>query len=96
MTSIMDFQNMMFLKSPINHSLQRAYNTTSEFPTCSIIIVDLIHVFILDLKKNAEPFFKVGMNEMPVRPTHGDMSTGHANSGAGLLTLLRVGTIVTK
>ena len=47
-------------------------------------------------KKNTEPFFKVGVNEMPVRPTHGDMSTGHANSGAGLLTLLRVGTIVTK
>ena len=47
-------------------------------------------------KKNAEPFFKVGVNEMPVRPIHGDMSIGHANSGAGLLTLLRVGTIVTK
>ena len=47
-------------------------------------------------KKNADPLFKVGMNEMPVRPTHGDMSTGHAISGAGLLTLLRVGTIVAK
>ena len=25
-------------------------------------------------KKNAEPFFKVNVNEMPVRPAHGDMS----------------------
>ena len=33
-------------------------------------------------KKNADPLFKVGVNEMPVRPTHGDMSTGHAISDA--------------
>ena len=50
----------------------------------------------LKKKKNADLFFKVGVNEMPVRPTHGDMSTGHAISGAGLLILLGVGTIVTK
>ena len=36
------------------------------------------------------------MNEMSVRPTHGGMATGHANSGVGLLTPLRVDTIVTK
>ena len=36
------------------------------------------------------------MNEMSVQPTHGGMATGHANSGVGLLTPLRVDTIVTK
>ena len=36
------------------------------------------------------------MNEMPVQPTHGDMATSHANSGVGLLTPLKVDTIVTK
>ena len=36
------------------------------------------------------------MNEMHVRATDDDIATGHAISGAGLLTPLRVGTIVTK
>ena len=34
------------------------------------------------------------MNEMPVRPIHDDMATGHAISGAGLLIPLGVDTIV--
>ena len=46
-------------------------------------------------KKNAD-LCKVGVNKMSVRPTHGDMATGHANSGVGLLIPLRVDTIVTK
>ena len=41
-------------------------------------------------------FFKVGVNKMSVRPTHDDMATGHAISGAGLLTPLGVDTIVIK
>ena len=36
------------------------------------------------------------MNEMPVQPIHDDMFTGHAISGARLLTPLRMDTIVTK
>ena len=59
--------------------------------------------FLPSEEEEHRAFFEVGVNEMSIRPTHGDMSTGHgdmstghANSGAGLLTLLRVGTIVTK
>ena len=47
-------------------------------------------------KKECRSSFKVGVNEMPVRPIHDDMATGHAISGAGLLTPLGVDTIVTK
>ena len=47
-------------------------------------------------KKNVNSLFKVGVNEMPVRPTHDDMATWHAISGVGLLTPLGVDTIVTK
>ena len=36
------------------------------------------------------------MIEMPVRPTLGIIPSGHNKSGAGLLTPLRVGTIVTR
>ena len=36
------------------------------------------------------------MNEMPIRPTHDDMSIGHAISGVRLLNPLGVDTIVTK
>ena len=36
------------------------------------------------------------MNEMPIRSIHDDMSTRHANSGAGLLIPHGVDTIVTK
>ena len=50
----------------------------------------------LQKKKNADPLFKAGVNEMPVQPTHDDMAIGHAISGARLLTPLRVDTIVTK
>ena len=46
-------------------------------------------------KKNAD-LFEVSGNEMSVRPTHGGMATGHVNNGVGLLTPLRVDTIVTK
>ena len=46
-------------------------------------------------KRNADPLFKVGVNEMPLRRTHDDMATGHAIIGAGLLTPLAVDTIVT-
>ena len=46
-------------------------------------------------KKNVDPLFKVGVSEMPVRPTHDDMATGHAISGAGLPIPLGVDTIVT-
>ena len=35
------------------------------------------------------------MIEMPVRPILGIIPSGHNNNGAGLLTPLRVGTIVT-
>ena len=45
-------------------------------------------------KNNADPLFEVGVNEMSVRPTHDDMATGHTISGAGLLTPLRVDTMV--
>ena len=47
-------------------------------------------------KKNADPLFKVGVNEMPIRSTHDDMATRHAINGAGLLIPLGVNTIVTK
>ena len=46
-------------------------------------------------RKNADPFLKVSVNKMSVRPTHDDMATGHAISGARLLTPLGVNTIVT-
>ena len=46
-------------------------------------------------KKNVDPLFKVGVNEMPVRSTHDDMAIGHAIIGVGLLTPLGVDTIVT-
>ena len=46
-------------------------------------------------KKNIDPLLKVDVNEMPVRPTHDDMATGHTISGVGLLTPLGVDTIVT-
>ena len=45
-------------------------------------------------KKNADPLFEVGVNEMPVQSTHDDMATSHAISGAGLLIPLGVDTIV--
>ena len=41
-------------------------------------------------KEECRSFFKVGVNEMPIRPTHDDMSIGHAISGARLLTPYRV------
>ena len=47
-------------------------------------------------EKERRTFFKVGMNKMLVRPTHDVMFTGHAISGAGLLILLEVDTIITK
>ena len=47
-------------------------------------------------KKKSQTSFKVGMNKMPVQPIHDVMSTGHAISGARLLTPLGVDTIVTK
>ena len=37
----------------------------------------------------------INVIEMPVRPTLGIIPSGHNNSGAGLLTPLGVGTIVT-
>ena len=36
-------------------------------------------------KKNADPLFKVDVNEMPVRPTHDDVATRHAISGADII-----------
>ena len=50
--------------------------------------------FFYSKKKNADPFFKVGVNRMPIRPTRDDMSTGYAISGARLLTLLKVDTMI--
>ena len=47
-------------------------------------------------EEECQSSFKVGMNEMPVRPIHNGMSIGHAPSGAGLPTPLGVYTIVTK
>ena len=38
----------------------------------------------------------INVTEMPVRPTLGIMFIGHNISGAGLLTPLGVGTIVTR
>ena len=53
-------------------------------------------ILCMKKKKNADPLFKVSVNEMFVQPTHDDMAIGHAISGAGLLTPLGVDTIVTK
>ena len=38
----------------------------------------------------------ISVIEMPVRPTFGILSTGHYIGGAGLLTPLGLGTIVTR
>ena len=47
-------------------------------------------------KKKRRSSFKVGVNEMPIQFTHDDMATGHAISGARLLTPLEMNTIVIK
>ena len=45
-------------------------------------------------KNNVDPLFEIDMNEILVQPTHNVMSTGHAMSGKGLLTLFKVNTMI--
>ena len=45
-------------------------------------------------REERQSFFKVGVNEMPVRPIHDVMFIGHATSAKGLLTSLRMDTMV--
>ena len=47
-------------------------------------------------EEERQTFFKVGMNKMPIQPTHDVMSIEHAINGAGLLIPLGVDTIITK
>ena len=55
------------------------------------------HNYMIQLQKEERRSpFEVGVNGMPVQPTHDDMATGHVISGARLLSPLGVDTIVTK
>ena len=62
------------------------------FLTCVLAIIVQKIIII----KECQSFLKVGVNEMPVRPIHNDMSTGHTINDAGLLTPLGINTTVTK
>ena len=50
---------------------------------------------VVEEEEECRSFFKVGVNEMPVQPTHDVISRGHVISGAGLLTPLGIDTIIT-
>jgi hypothetical protein len=72
-------------------------STTRLLDEISSRFQSFMTTFHLQIREDAK-YTNQGINviEMPVRPTLGIIPSGHNNSGAGLLTPLGVGTIVTK
>ena len=83
-------------KKILNNNVFGVFNHVYKF--ISIVELDYLYIvhyiYMEEEKEECQSSFKVGVNKMPVRPIHADVSRTHVTSAPGLLTSLRVDSMV--